>query len=59
MFPGVPNIKIDEKVLEQNDALKEEISSFLECVRTGIPPVVSGEDGKRALETALLINKKL
>jgi predicted dehydrogenase len=59
MFPGVPNIKIEEKVLEQNDALKEEISSFLECVRTGTRPVVSGEDGKRALETALLINKKL
>ncbi|HET6419517.1 MAG TPA: Gfo/Idh/MocA family oxidoreductase [Geobacteraceae bacterium] len=59
MFPGVPNIKIEEKILEQNDALKEEILSFLECVRTGKPPVVSGDDGKRALETALLINKKL
>ncbi len=59
MFPGVPNIKIEEKNLEQNDALKEEISSFVDCVRTGKPPVVSGEDGKRALETALMINKKL
>ncbi len=59
MFPGVPNIKIEEKVFEQNDALKEEISSFMGCVRTGTSPVVSGEDGKRALETALMINKKL
>jgi predicted dehydrogenase len=59
MFPGVPNVKIEEKVLEQEDALREEISSFLESVLTGKPPVVSGEDGKRALETALRINRKL
>ncbi len=59
MFPGVPNVKMEERLLEQTDALKEEISSFIESVRTGKPPVVTGEDGKRALETALLINKKL
>lgn len=59
MFPGVPNVVMDEKVLEQVDALQEEISSFLESVRMGKAPVVTGEDGRRALETALLINKKL
>lgn len=59
MFPGIPNVKIEEKVLEQEDALKEEIIAFLESVQTGKPPVVSGDDGKRALETALRINKKL
>ncbi|MBP1751390.1 MAG: UDP-N-acetyl-D-glucosamine dehydrogenase [Geobacteraceae bacterium] len=59
MFPGVPNVKIEEKVLEQVDALKEEISSFLESVQSGKTPVVTGEDGKRALEIALLINTKL
>lgn len=59
MFPGVPNIKFEEKVFDQVDALREEIASFLEAVETGKPPVVSGEDGKRALETALRINRKL
>jgi predicted dehydrogenase len=59
MFPGVPNVKMEEKCLEQTDALKEEISSFIESVRTGKPPVVTGEDGKRALATALMINRKL
>lgn len=59
MFPGVPNISIDEKSFEQGDALKSEIEDFLDCVATGRKPVVTGEDGKRALETALLINKKL
>ncbi|MEA5113434.1 MAG: Gfo/Idh/MocA family oxidoreductase [Geobacteraceae bacterium] len=59
MFPGVPNITIEEKAFEQVDALKEEIASFLEAMETGRPPVVSGEDGRRALETALRINRKL
>lgn len=59
MFPGVPNVQMEEKELEPGDALKEEIVSFLECVTTGHQPVVTGEDGKRALETAILISKKL
>ncbi len=59
MSPGVPKVDIDEKVLAQVDALQEEISSFVESICTGNTPVVTGEDGRRALETALLINKKL
>lgn len=59
MLPGVPNVIVDEQNFEPGDALKAEIASFLECIRTGATPVVSGRDGKRALETALLINKKL
>ncbi len=59
MFPGVPNVKMEEKVLEQVDALQEEVTSFIESVRNGKSPVVTGEDGKRALETAILISRKL
>lgn len=59
MFPGVPNVSMEEKAFDQGDALKAEISSFLDCIRTGRPPVVSGRDGKRALETALMISNKL
>lgn len=59
MFPGVPNIAVDERSFEQGDALKAEIASFLEAIETGRQPVVTGEDGRRALETALKINKKL
>ncbi|NMC74494.1 MAG: Gfo/Idh/MocA family oxidoreductase [Geobacteraceae bacterium] len=59
IFPGVPNITIDQKELEQGDVLKAEIESFLEAVAGRGQPVVTGEDGRRALETALLINKKL
>jgi predicted dehydrogenase len=59
MFPGVPKVDMEETSFEQGDALKAEIASFLECVRTGATPVVSGQDGKRALETALKISNKL
>ena len=57
--PGVPAIQVDEQSFEQGDALKSEIESFLDAITTGKTPVVSGEDGRLALETALLINKKL
>lgn len=59
MFPGVPNVSMEEKALEPVDALQAEIASFLECIRTGKPPVVTAYDGRRALETALLISNKL
>ena len=59
MFPGVPDVKIEEQSFDQTDALKSEIEAFLDAIATGKPPVVSGEDGRQALETALRINKKL
>jgi predicted dehydrogenase len=59
MFPGVPNVEADERSFEQGDALKSEIEAFLAAIASGTPPVVTGEDGRRALETALMINKKL
>lgn len=59
LFPGVPNIKVDEKQLGEADALRSEIESFLSAIRTGTAPAVSGRDGRMALETALLINLSL
>jgi predicted dehydrogenase len=59
MFPGIPNVTIDQRELGQVDVLKAEIESFLEAVDGRRLPVVSGEDGRRALETAIRINKKL
>jgi len=59
MFPGVANIESDEQAFAQGDALLSEIESFLNCIQTRQPPVVSGEDGKRALETAMEITRLL
>lgn len=57
--PGPLPVLIEEQNLEQGDALKAEIESFLECVRTSRAPVVGGEDGLRALETALRITEQV
>jgi predicted dehydrogenase len=52
-------VSIEEQSLEPGDALKAEIESFLECIRTGRPPVVSGEAGLEALETAMRITEQV
>jgi predicted dehydrogenase len=50
-------VTIEEQNLDQGDALKAEIESFLDCVRTGSKPLVSGEDGLMALRTASRITE--
>jgi predicted dehydrogenase len=52
-------VTIEEQSFEQGDALKAEIESFLGCIRDGTPPVVSGEAGLRALETAIQITAQV
>jgi predicted dehydrogenase len=50
-------VVIEERSYEQGDALKLEITEFLRSIREGRPPVVSGEDGLLALETAIRITE--
>lgn len=52
MFPGVADIDSNIQTFEQGDALLAEIESFINTIQTDRIPVVSGEDGLRALETA-------
>lgn len=52
-------VAINEQSFEQGDALRSEIESFLNSVRTGSVPVVTGEDGLRALATAIKITELL
>ncbi len=57
MFPGVPEIVHEEKAFEQGDALLDEIVSFLDAITHRNNPVVTGEDGRRALKTAIEITR--
>ena len=52
---GMPRILPSERQFEKADPLLAEIRSFLDAVRSGKEPPVSGEDGRRALEVALKI----
>jgi len=45
--------------IPERNALLEELRSFAECVRTGRPPVVTGDDGQQALEVAAQILSKI
>lgn len=43
--------------VEQKEPLTAELSAFVECAREGRQPLVSGQEGARALELALEITK--
>ncbi|MEN9526500.1 MAG: hypothetical protein RLY56_451 [Pseudomonadota bacterium] len=57
--PGELPVTIEESSYDQGDALRAEIHSFLDCIREGKPPLVSGEDGLRALDIAIRITGML
>lgn len=48
-------VAIEEQSFDQGDALRSEIEAFLNSVQNGTPPIVTGEDGLRALDTAIRI----
>ena len=52
-------VTIDERNFDQADALRDEIHAFVDCIRSGRAPLVGGEDGLRALETAIRITRAL
>lgn len=52
---GLPRLESETQGFPQSDLLMSEVRAFVGAVRAGTPPVVSGADGKRALEVALRI----
>lgn len=56
---GMPNISIDEQTLVEGDSLERQIEAFLDAVRGQLPPIVSGQAGRLALETAMRIRDSL
>lgn len=55
MFPGIPEITRHQSVFEKGDALLEEIIAFLACIEKNTTPLVTGEEGRNALEIAAKI----
>ncbi len=52
---GFHDITHSEKTYEDTDALNLEILDFINAIKNGSAPKVTGEDGKRALQTAIEI----
>lgn len=48
---------VEQPTIDNGEPLKRELSAFVEAVRTGAPPAVTGEDGLRALELATRIDE--
>jgi len=56
---GYRDIRHEEHHFEDNDALNLEVLDFINAIKTGGRPKVDGEDGKRALETAIAITTQI
>lgn len=54
----VPEISDDKINLVKEEPLKSEVASFIKCVKTRKRPIVSGIEGRRALEIALTVLEK-
>jgi predicted dehydrogenase len=54
-----PEISIERRSYEEVDALEQEIAAFVSAAANGTPPLVSGEDGLKALEGAIMITRSL
>ncbi|MFA4839111.1 MAG: Gfo/Idh/MocA family oxidoreductase [Candidatus Neomarinimicrobiota bacterium] len=44
---------------EKSDALFDELSVFVSAIQNGTPPLVTGEDGRKALDIALKIEQEI
>jgi predicted dehydrogenase len=58
-LPGLPDIGMKSDTFEQRDALLDEIKSFIQSILSHEVPVVSAEDGKKALDVAIRISQSL
>lgn len=52
-------IEIEKPNIEPNNAIKEELASFADCIINNTEPVVSDSDGRYALEVAIRIMEEL
>ena len=57
LFPGVASIDQQEITIEKNDALLDEIKSFVTCILQDTTPAVTGIHGRDALATAIQISE--
>ena len=52
-------LKIERIKMNNQEPLKKELESFVSCINNGEQPVVSGEDGIKAIKAATIINEEI
>jgi len=58
-FTDLPSLAHKEEAFPDSDPLADQISSFVESIKTRTEPKVTGVDGKKALAVALLISEQI
>ena len=56
---GLAAIESESYQIEKQDSLANEIDAFLDCVSTGVKPLVDGRAGCEALRVASMINESI
>jgi predicted dehydrogenase len=56
---GVKEILFEKPTIEPSNAIKDELASLSESIHNNTPPIVTLEDGTRALDVALQILEKM
>jgi predicted dehydrogenase len=56
---GRPEIRHEKLAIEPTPPLDAELAAFIECVRTGATPLVTGAAGLEALRVAMLVKEKM
>jgi len=54
-----PSVVVEKIVVEKGDALRAELSAFVQSATTGTAPVVSGRDGRAALAVAIEVEAQI
>ncbi len=52
-------LKIEQIKMNNQEPLKKELESFIDCIKNGKQPVVSGEEGIKAIKTAAVIRDEI
>jgi predicted dehydrogenase len=56
---GIPTIEGGKQDVANEEPLKRELVDFVDAIRTGRPPGVTGDDGRRALQAAQQIAEQM
>jgi predicted dehydrogenase len=58
-LPGLPGIVVERIKMKKEEPLKAELESFIQTVKSGEKPIVSGREGREALKVALQVMEQI